>query len=275
MPTRIDSEGLLAQVHQNLGLHYAEAARQVQHLSSGRRVDRASDDPASLALADRLNAEVQALVEGNRNVQQSINLLQVADGTLTQVSDIVQRMQSLSVEAATSTFDDVDRRDIDVEFQTLKQEIDRLAKSTTYNKLPLLDAERTFTIQAGPTETGNDASRIALGDMRATGPRLDLTEVSLATRASAREAMDRLRQAYQQVVAERNRIGAFQNRLELSASTAAAAVERMQSAESSVRDLELARSVSALSTAQILSQAASSVAVQANLRSQQVISLLR
>lgn len=275
MPARVDSEGLLTQVHQNLKLHYAEAAKQIQRLSSGHRIDRASDDPASLALADSLDAEVRALVEGSRNVQHSINMLQVAEGALSQLSEMVQRMRGLSIEAATATFRDEDRRAMDAEFQALKEEVDRIARATTYNGLPLLDAEWRFTVQSGPTETGNDVFGVPLGDMRATGSRLDLASLSLMTATSAQTAMDRLRQAQTEVVAERNLIGAFQNRLELSASTAASAVERMKASESAVRDVDLARSVTEMTRSQILAQVAASLAVEANVDSQQVLSLLR
>ena len=275
MPARIGHNAHLREVHRHLSVHYADAARQVEALSSGQRVNRSSDDPASLALADGLDAETRALVEGSRNVQQSINMLQVAEGALSQLNDMVQRVQGLSIEAATATYRDEDRISIDAEFQALKQEIERIARATTYNGLSLLDAEQRLTIQAGPTETGNDSFSIALGDMRATGKRLDLASLSLATASSAGVAMDRLHQAAAQVVSERNHIGSFQNRLELSASTAATAIERMRTSESAVRDVELARSVTEMARAQILTQAAGSLAVQARADSQQVLSLLR
>ena len=163
MPARINHNSHMQQVTRNLSLHFDKAARQIEQLASGHRVNRSSDDPASLALADGIKSEVRALAEGNRNIQQSIHMLQVADGALSQISDMVLRMRNLMVQAASSTFTDRDRHNINTEFQAMKAEIDRVAVATKFNDISLLEEENTFTIQAGPTEASNDVSRITIG----------------------------------------------------------------------------------------------------------------
>lgn len=275
MPAQIDNAHL-KQVHRHLGLHQAEAARAIEHLSSGQRVERSGDDPASLYLADSFNAEVRAIAEGNRNTQQGIGMLQVADGALSQVSEIVQRLQTLAVEAATGLFKEEDRGSIDQEFQVLKEEIDHIAGATLYNGVPLLEAERRLTIQMGPSvASGNDFVELEFSDMRAKGPYLNIGSLTVATTQNAAEAISQLRLVEQKVSDERNRIAAFHNRLELSSNTATAAIVRMRDTESAVRDLDVARAVADLTRAQILSQAAASFAVEADADIDRVLSLLQ
>lgn len=276
MPARIDHNAHLEQVHRNLGRHYADTARNIEHLSSGLRIERSSDDPASLSLADSLSAEIRAFAEGNRNTQQGIGMLQVADGALGQVSEIVQRLQNLAVEAATSTYKDEDRRSIDAEFQALKAEIDRIAGATTYNGVPVLAAQRQFTVQFGPSAvSSNDFAILEFNDMRAEGPHLGMAALNTRTIRGATEAIAQLRVVEQKVIGERNRLGAFQNRLEKDSDTSTTAIERMREAESAVRDLDVARSVADMTRSQILAQAASSFAAEAGTQIGRVLSLLQ
>lgn len=275
MPAHINHNPHLKQVHRNLSLHFAGAARQVEQLASGQRVNRSSDDPASLALADSLHFEIRATAEGARNVQQSVQMLQVAEGTLNQIADIVRRMQELAAQSASITFNDTNRFDINTEFQGLKQEIDRLANSTTYNRIDILSEETTFVIQAGPSPTDNDVSSIQIGDMRATGPTLNIGSLVIGNVTEARQAIDRMRTAQEAVSAERNRIAAFQNRLQQNATTAASILERLQSSEVEVRETDVARSITELTRSQILSQTAASFAVEADGDIERILSLLQ
>ena len=275
MPARINHNAHLKQLHRNMSIHFENAGAQIEKAASGRRINRSSDDPASLALANGIKSEIFALAEGSRNVQQSVQMLQVAEGALSQISALIQRMQSLSAQSVTSTFNDADRLGIDVEFQSLKNEIERIAEFTTYNDIQLLSVESEFTIQAGPSEASNDVSRIVIGDMRATGPELNLSPAAVDTRASAQKAMDQLQEVQQKVLTERSRIGAFQNRLEMSINTTASIVERMQSVESNVRDADVAQTISNLTRSQIMAQTATSLAQEADIDIERVLTLLQ
>lgn len=275
MPAYINHNVHLRQVQRNLNLHYAEAAEQVEKISSGRRVNRSSDDPASLALANAIHSEVRVLAEGGRNVQQSVHLLQVAEGALSEISNMLQRMQELATQAASATYNDVDRGGLDNEFNALKAEIDRIADFTSYNGVPLLNSENEFSIQTGPSEASNDVSKIRIGDMRASGLNLNIDSVASESQHDGQQAMDRLQVAQEKVLTARNRIGAFQNRLQLSAGTTASIMERMLGSESEVRDADVARSMSELARAQIMIETASSFAVEADAEIEQILSLLR
>ncbi len=275
MPAGINNNAHLKQMYRSIGVHFENSNRQIEQIASGKRVNRSSDDPASLALADGLQSEVRALQEGGRNVQQSVQMLQVAEGALSQISDMIRRMQELAVQSASSTYTDLNRPGVNAEFQGLKNEITRIAEFTTYNGIPLLQSEQVLAIQAGPSETSNDVSRIALGDMRATGPRLSIAAVSVETLPNAQEAIDRLQEAQSKVLDERNRVAAFQNRLQLSANTTSSIIERMRSVESDVRDADVARAISNLSRAQILAQTATSVTREADTDISRILSLLQ
>ncbi|MBI2503902.1 MAG: flagellin [Candidatus Latescibacteria bacterium] len=275
MPARINHNPHLKQVHRNLTRHYAEAVKQIEHLSSGNRVDRASDDPASLYMADTFVAEVRAVAEGNRNAQQGIGLLQVADGALGQLGEIVQRLQSLAVQAATGLYTDDQRGSIDVEFEGLKSEMDRIAKATTYNDTPLFDIPRGFTIEIGPSiASGNDFVDFTLNDMSAQGSHLNIGSLTIDTVKNAREALAQLQRVEEQVAEERNKVAALHNRLDLNSTTSTSIIEKLHEAESNVRDIDVARAMTELTRSQILSQAAASLAVESDTDIDQVLSLL-
>ena len=275
MPARINHNVHLQQVTRNLSLHFEKASRQIEQLASGHRVNRASDDPASVSLADGINSEIRTLAEGNRNIQQSIHMLQVADGALSHISDMVLRMRSLAVQGASDIYTDDDRQNLNGEFVALRAEIDRIAEVTRFNDIPLLNKEHVFAIQAGSTEASNDVSRITIRDMRASGQTLELGELRIGTLRDAQEIMPRLQRAHEAVVEERNHIAAFQQRLELSIDTGISVLEKMRSSEADIRDTDLVRATSDLTRSQILSQTAASFASDADMDIERILSLLK
>ena len=274
MSARINHNAHLSAIHRNLGVHFENTNRQMEQVASGHRVNRSSDDAAKLALANDIESETRVLQEGGRNVQQSIQMLQVAEGALAQISDISRRMRELAVQSTTLAYNDRNRQGANMEFQQLKNEINRIAEFTSYNDLPLLDAERELAIQAGPSERSNDA-RIHIGDMRSSGSQLNLTTTSIDTIAGAQQAIDFLDEAQGKVTEQRNEIAAFHNRLQMSADTTATIVERMQGAESNIRDVDVARAVSNMTRSQILSQTATGMAREADADISRILSLLQ
>ena len=274
MPVRITHNGNLHRITRNMSVHFDRAARQVEQLASGNRVNRSSDDPSSLAMADTLFSEVRALSEGNRNIQQSVHMLQVADGALNHVSDMMLRMRSLAAQAASANYNDNDRKNLDAEFQLLREEIDRVADNTNFNGIKLLDDDEVFAIQSGLAESSNDVSRFRIRDMRASGPNLNITGHTIRSQRDGREAMQRLTQAYDLVIEERNRIAAFQQRLEFSIDTGEKIIERMRESEVEIRGVDMVRATTTLTRSQILTQSAASFAVAADLDIDRVLSLL-
>jgi flagellin len=272
---RINNNAHLREVHRNLMVHTADANRQIEQVASGRRVNRSSDDPASLALADGIRSEIRAMAEGTRNVQQSIHMLQVTDGALSSMADMLRRMHTLSVESASTTYNDADRVGINKEFQVLKEEIDRIAQFTSFNGISILEEDVTFSIQAGPSETSNDVSTIRIGNMRPGGPNLDVGHLAVGTQNDGQTAINQVQKALDAVISERNNIAAFQSRLEQSVSTTDSILERMTNSESAIRDVDIAKAMSSFTRSQILAQTAASFAVEADVDIERVLSLLQ
>ena len=275
MPARLNHNVSLKQVHHNMRLHFDNTGTQIEKAASGMRVNRSSDDPAGLALADGIDAEVKVLAAGGRNVQQSIHMLQVAEGGMAHIAEIVRRMQELATQSATSTYTDSQRLGINVEFQQMKQEVDRIANSTAYNGIGLLGSERDFKIQAGTTSAANDVAVIAFGDMRASGPRLNLSTIGIGTRTHAQAALDHLRDVQNQIIQSRTQIGAFQHRLEQSANATASVIERMRSTEVNLRDADIAQTLTNLTSSQILAQTAGSLAHEADIDIERILQLMQ
>ena len=275
MPATLNHNVNLQHINRNMQIHFGNTGTQIEKASSGMRINRSSDDPASLALANGIHSDIYAMAEGSRNVQQSIQMLQVAEGALSQITEMIQRMGSLATQSASSTYSDANRPGVNAEFQALKNEIDRIAEFTTYNGMHLLDSVDEYTIQAGASEASNDVLRIAIGDMRAMGPELNLDPVTADTLENSQDAIDRLEMARLNLTSKRNHIAALHNRLELSVETAASITASMVATESNVRSADFAQTLSSLTNSQIMMQTAGSLAYEADIDVDRILSLLQ
>ena len=275
MPATLNHNVNLQHINRNMQIHFGNTGTQIEKASSGMRINRSSDDPASMALANGIHSDIYVMAEGSRNVQQSIQMLQVAEGALSQITEMIQRMGSLATQAASSTYSDANRPGVNAEFQALKNEIDRIAEFTTYNGMHLLDSVDEYTIQAGASEASNDVLRIAIGDMRAMGPELNLDPVTADTLENSQDAIDRLEMARLNLTSKRNHIAALHNRLELSVETAASITASMLATESNVRSADFAQTLSSLTNSQIMMQTAGSLAYEADIDVDRILSLLQ
>ena len=275
MPATLNHNVNLQHINRNMQIHFGNTGTQIEKASSGMRINRPSDDPASMALANGIHSDIYAMAEGSRNVQQSIQMLQVAEGALSQITEMIQRMGSLATQSASSTYSDANRPGVNGEFQALKNEIDRIAEFTTYNGMHLLDSVDEYTIQAGASEASNDVLRIAIGDMRAMGPELNLDPVTADTLENSQDAIDRLEMARLNLTSKRNHIAALHNRLELSVETAASITASMLATESNVRSADFAQTLSSLTNSQIMMQTAGSLAYEADIDVDRILSLLQ
>ena len=275
MPATLNHNVNLQHINRNMQIHFGNTGTQIEKASSGMRINRSSDDPASMALANGIHSDIYVMAEGSRNVQQSIQMLQVAEGALSQITEMIQRMGSLATQSASSTYSDANRPGVNAEFQALKNEIDRIAEFTTYNGMHLLDSVDEYTIQAGASEASNDVLRIAIGDMRAMGSELNLDPVTADTLENSQNAIDRLEMARLNLTSKRNHIAALHNRLELSVETAASITASMLATESNVRSADFAQTLSSLTNSQIMMQTAGSLAYEADIDVDRILSLLQ
>ncbi|CAM4109777.1 flagellin N-terminal helical domain-containing protein [Lederbergia lenta] len=230
----------------------AIAQRSMERISSGLRINRASDDPAGLAISEKMRAQIRGLNMAGRNIQDGISLLQTAEGGLNETHSILQRMRELSVQAANDTYTDEDRKALAVEFEELKQEITRISKNTEFNSSPLLDGSRnSFSIQVGAN--AGQFVQFSIGNMGAEA--IGINDLTIATREDANNAIADMDKAIQKVSSERSKIGAYMNRLEHTYNNTMTMEENLLAAESRIRDADIAKEIMNLTKANILMQA--------------------
>ena len=251
--------------------------RTLERLSSGSRINHAGDDAAGLAISESLRAQIRGLGQAERNAQDGISLVQVAESAMGEVSNILIRLRELGIQAASDTVGPQERRFLDTEFQQLLEEVDRIANSTEFNGIPLLNGNAsTFEIQVG---TGNNPSvdRIRLfdassADISVVALGLNLTNV--ADKASAQNSLSSIDTALQSVTAIRAEFGAMQNRLQSVTNNILISKENLSSANSRIRDADIAEETTELTKNQILTQSGISVLSQANSTIKSALGLL-
>ena len=257
-----------------LGLTTASQAKSTEKLSSGYKINRAADDAAGLAISEKMRRQVRGLTQASSNAQDGISAVQTAEGALAEVHDMLQRMTELAVKAANGTQTSDDLSYIDSEVQALKSEISRVATTTTFNEQSLLDG--TFTgkaLQVGAENNAEQRISISISAMSASGIGLSATTVS--TQSDAQGAIDSIKKALASVSKQRSDLGAIQNRLEHTINNLDNVVENTQSAESAIRDTDMATEMVKYSNNNILAQAGQAMLAQANQANQGVLSLLQ
>jgi len=243
-------------------------------LSSGLRIVRASDDAAGLAISESFRAEVRSLVQAQRNANDGISMLQVAEGALNETSGILIRMRELAVQSANGTLGTSERQTVDNEFQDLKSEIDRIANVTQFNGThPLLTAASTVFQVGANNVSGVDT--IVVTGTSANAAAIGISGAAVSSQAGAGSALALLDSAISQVAQLRASFGTVQNRMESTIRSLAIAIENTSAAESRIRDVDFANETAELSRNQVMQQAGISVLSQANVSTQGALNLLR
>lgn len=267
--------------HRNMGINTGNAAKSMEKLSSGLRINRAGDDAAGLSISEKMRAQIRGLDQASRNAQDGISLIQTAEGSLNETHSILQRMRELAVQASNDTNVTVDRSAITDELSSLQTEVDRIAKTTQFNEKNLLDGSLSgggvsgAVLQIGANSSANLALEIKIDSMDAASLGITTASINVASNTFARTTIDNVNSAIKLVSTQRSKLGAFQNRLEHTVSNLDNASENLQSAESRVRDVDMAKEMMNFSKNNILQQAAQSMLSQANQAPQGVLNLLR
>ena len=245
-----------------------------QRLASGLRIATASDDPAGLGISERMRARIRSLSQAQRNGQDGVSLVQTAEGALHEANNNLTRMRELAIASANGTLNDQDRATLDVEFQALLSEIDRLADSSEFNGVNLLNnASGTIDIQIG-TEAG-DVITFNLADTTTTGLGLTGATFNLTTQGNSSGVLAVIDSAIDQLTTTRGDLGASQNRIESAIRSLQNAETNLSAAESRIRDVDIARETADLTRNTILQQASVSILSQANAQPQIALSLLQ
>ncbi len=254
----------------------SEMQKSVAQISSGSRITKAADDAAGLAISESLKSQIRSYSQASRNASDGISLVQVAEGGLTETSNIITRLRELSIQSASDTVSDIERGYIDKESQQLKEEIQRIAKTSKFGNSRLLDGTfGHFEIQVGIHNTPVE-DRIAFNgrEMDATLNTLNLQSVDLSKKEGAQNALGLLDSAQGKVSALRATLGAIQNRLQSTVDNIAVQHENLSGANSRIRDADLAQSAAEVARNQVLLQATTAMASQANQQSSLALKLL-
>ena len=260
----------------NMGLQQA-----MERLSTGKRINSAKDDAAGLAIATKMTAEIRGLSAATRNANDGISLTQVAEGAMGQVSNILQRMRELAVQASSGTVSDTDRTGIKKEVDQLKSQIKDIATRTTFNGISLLNGSATATapvsikIQTGTNAQENVEVLIDAVNAEALGLGADGADLKVGTQAEAEESLALLTSAINTVSSSRATLGGVQSRLESTVNSLNSQVTNLSDARSRIEDADFSTESTALAKNQILSQASTAMLAQANQSQQGVLSLLR
>ncbi|MBM4376068.1 MAG: flagellin FliC [Deltaproteobacteria bacterium] len=275
MPSAIQTNSSALDARRYLGEATKLVERSYERLSSGYRINSAADDAAGLSVSEILTAQIRAYQAAERNARNAIGMSQTAESSLSQIGDILIRMRELSVQAANGEVSGTDRGIIDDEFQSLKDEIDRLAKSTKFNGRDLLAGTTTvYDFQVGISGASSDLISVNFGGISVSSIGLSAASVAGTNRTAAVAALGLVDLALATINSQRAAIGVAQNRLTVSESNAQSIRTNLLAARSLVRDADIAEETSQLARGQVLMQAGTSILAQANVQPKMALSLL-
>lgn len=274
MGLRINTNVASLVAQRNLARATEGLTKNYEHLSTGRRISRASDDAAGLSIAARLTAETRSIDQAVRNAYDGISLIQTAEGALSEVDSALIRMRELAVQAANGTLSAQDRDNLQEEFAQLQGSVDQIAQSTSFNTINLLNTSGAITLQIGPdTVAGIDTLNVSLTSI--TGTALSIASLSIGSvGGDTTAAIAALDTALNVVTSKRGDFGAVQNRLTQAISSLQVRSENLSAAQSRIMDVDIASETAHLTKHSILQQAAISVLAQANAQPQSALSLL-
>ncbi len=276
MGLRINTNVASLNAQRNLSGTKLMMDKTLEKLASGQRINRAGDDAAGLAISENLKAQIRGLSQAERNAQDGVSLVQIAEGALSEVSNILIRLRELGVQAASDTIGTTERKFLNVEFEQLTSEVDRIANSTEFNRVPLLNGTgAVFDIQIG---TRNDpmSDRLTFDASSADVniAALGLNLASIGDKISAQNSLSAIDQAIINVSGIRADFGALQNRLQSTINNLAVNVENLSAANSRIRDTDIAKETAELTKSNILVTAGTSVLAQANNSTKMALGLI-
>lgn len=259
--------------YRNLNNNTTALNKNLEKLSSGYRINRAADDAAGLAISESMRSKIAGLDQSVNNANDGIGLIQTTEGALSETHSMLQRLTTLATQAANGTYNSVSRNNIQAEVDELAAEISRIATSTSYNGFNMIDGVKTSSVQLqiGPTKA--ETLTISRANMKATA--LSVASLKMSSVTSANSAIGKISAAINKVSTYRAKLGAKQNRLEHTINNLKVTSENVTSAESRIRDTDMASEMAAYTKNNVLVQAATSMLAQANQSGSSVLSLLQ
>lgn len=260
------------------GITGTNLSKSMEKLSSGEKINRASDDAAGLAVSEKMRSQIRGLNQASRNIGNGVSFIQTAEGYLQETSDILQRIRELAVQGSNGIYSDEDRAQIQVEVSQLVQEVDRIASTAQFNGMNILTgrfAESGLQFQIGANMDQNVKVTINSADAATLGLKGQESMISVSDVDSANIAIGTIDEALKTVNKQRADLGAYQNRFEMAQKGINIAAENLTAADSRARDTDFATEMVEYTKNAILSQSNLAMEAQANSNSQNVLALLR
>jgi flagellin len=263
--------------HRNLTNNNSSLTKNLEKLSSGYRINRAGDDAAGLAISEKMRAQITGLQTAQKNSEDGVSLVQTAEGALTEVHSMLNRMVELATQSANGTYSTSNRSEMQKEIVALRDEIDRISKTANFNGTTLFSelggTTKEVAIHAGETSSTNNQIKITLQKMDTTSLKINALNIGKAD--DARKAVDTINKAIDEISSIRSDFGALQNRLEHTINNLGVQTENLSAAESRIRDVDMAKEMMAYTKNNILVQASQAMLAQANQVPQGVLQLLQ
>lgn len=265
--------------YRNLTNNNSAVSKNLEKLSSGYKINRAGDDAAGLAISEKMRAQITGLETAQKNANDGISLVQTAEGALTEVHSMLNRMVELADQSANGTYDDdTDRENLQKEVKSLTDEIDRISKGTNFNGINLLNgslAGSGLTLQIGDTADDFNKLTVSIANMSAASLGIDTSKIDISTQTGAAAAISLIKKAINTVSMTRGDLGATQNRLEHTINNLGVTTENITAAESRIRDVDMAKEMMTFTKNSVLQQSAQAMLAQANQQPQSVLQLLQ
>jgi len=276
MGLRINTNVTSLAAQRTLSANNKQQASTLGKLSSGSRIVRAADDAAGLAISEKLKAQIRGMNQAERNANDGISLIQTAEGGLSEVSNILTRLRELSIQSASDTVGQPERAFVNLEYQNLKQEIERISQVTEFNGKKLLNGEGDkYDFQIGiNNDDFQDRIKYRANLTNSTMDSLGISEIAVDAKVGAQESLAVLDSAIQKISGQRAELGAVQNRLTSTVQNLQVASENLNAANSQIRDTDFASETASNTKLNILTNAGTSVLSQANASGQAALKLI-
>ena len=283
---RIQHNIMAMNAYRNYNTNTSALSKNLEKLSSGYKINRAGDDAAGLAISEKMRAQITGLNKAQDNANDGISLVQTAEGALTEVHDMLNRMYELAIQSANGTYEsEVDREQLQKEVTALSDEIDRISQSANFNGITLLDGTRdgldggtSLNLQIGDTADTWNRMDVSISSVSAEvlgNDDLKIEDIDISDLDGATQAISAIKDAINMVSDIRGGLGAIQNRLEHTVNNLSVMEENIQNAESRIRDTDVADEMMAYTKNNILIQSAQAMLAQANAVPQGVLQLLQ
>lgn len=276
MGFRINTNVASLAAQRSLSTNTRETEGNLAKLSSGSRITKASDDAAGLAISEKMKANIRSMKQADRNANDGISMIQTAEGALNETSSILTRMRELAIQTSSDTVGDSERSMTNMEYQNLKQELDRISQVTEFNGQKLLDGNgKKFEFQIGVNNDGfQDRIGYDSSQVNARMSSLGVSELDVSTKDGSQSSLQSVDQAIEKVSGYRAFLGAIQNRLISTSNNLQVNVENLSQANSRIRDVDYADATAAQAKNSILNSAGTSVLAQANMTGQNALKLI-